>query len=265
MNKSDIKSGFDTIDSTIGGFHYKDLIFLCSRPEIDKTSFALNIAKNILSNNKSIAYFSLESSGKLIFDRLLSMESLVPYIKILNNDLSDEETISIERAKDRISKYNLYIDDTPHISIEHIENMVAQLGNVDLIMIDYVQLMKRISVLDDPIEQNIILWHRLKRTAKKLGIPIICLSQVHRHYTDKNMSLSDKLNEIDSYLWQMTIPDVFLQLVIDTKVTSETTDKQKLACLIISSRYYSKDGSVASGKSSLMHLNFDPEHLLFTT
>lgn len=263
MNKSDIKSGFDTVDSAIGGFHNGDLVFLCSRPNIDKTSFALNIARNILSNNKSIAYFSLESSKELIFDHLLSMESLVPYKTILNNALSDEETKSIEIAKDRILKYNLYIDDTPHISIEHIENTVAQLCNVDLIMIDYVQLMKHISVLDDPVEQNIILWHRLKKTAKKLDIPIICLSQTHRHYIDKNMSLNDKLNEIDLYLWQMKISDVFLQLVIDTKATGETTNKQKLACIIISSRYYSNDGSVASGKSSLMHLNFDPEHLLF--
>lgn len=193
------------------------------------------------------------------------MESLVPYKTILNNALSDKETKSIERAKDRISKYTLYIDDTPHISIEYIENTVAQLGNVDLVVIDYVQLMKRISVLDDLVEQNIILWHRLKKTAKKLDIPIICLSQIHRHYIDKNMNLSDKLNEIDSYLWQMNISDVFLQLVIDTKGTGETTNKQKLACIIIGSRYYSKDGSVASGKSSLMHMNFDPEHLLFTT
>lgn len=193
------------------------------------------------------------------------MESLVPYKTILNNALSDKETKSIERAKDRISKYSLYIDDTPHISIEYIENTVAQLGNVDLVVIDYVQLMKRTSVLDDPVEQNIILWHRLKKTAKKLDIPIICLSQIHRHYIDKNMNPSDKLNEIDSYLWQMNISDVFLQLVIDTKVTGETTNKQKLACIIISSRYYSNDGSVASGKSSLMHLNFETEHLLFTT
>ena len=265
MNKSDIKSGFDTIDSAIGGFHNGDLVFLCSRPNIDKTSFALNIARNILSNNKSIAYFSLESSKELIFDRLLSMETQVPYIKIRNNALNDEETKSIEIAKDRILKYNLYIDDTPHISIEYIENTVAQLCSVDLVVIDYVQLMKRISVLDDPVEQNIILWHRLKKTAKKLDIPIICLSQVHRHYIDKNMNSNDKLNEINLYLWQMNISDIFLQLVIDTKATGETTNKQKLACIIIGSRYYSNDGSVASGKSSLMHLNFDPEYLLFTT
>ena len=264
MNKSDIKSSFDTIDNTIGGFQNGDLIFLCSRPEIDKTSFALNIARNILGCNKTIAYFSLESSKELIFDRLLSMESQVPYIKILNNDLSDEETKSIEIAKDRILKYNLYIDDTTHISIEYIENTVAQSGNVDLIMIDYVQLMKRISVLDDPVEQNIILWHRLKKTAKKLDIPIICLSQLHRHYIDKNMNPSDKLNEIDSYLWQMNISDVFLQLVFDTTLPAQANNN-KIACLVTGSRYYSKDGSVASGKSSLLHLNFDPEHLLFTT
>lgn len=235
---------------------------MCSHPEIDKTSFALNIARNLLICNKTIAYFSLESSKELIFDRLLSMESQVPYIKILNNDLSDEETKSIERAKDRIYKYKLCIDETPHISIEHIENIVAQLGNVDLIMIDYVQLMKRISVLDDPIEQNIILWHRLKKTAKKLDIPIICLSQVHRHYIDKNMNPSDKLNEIDSYLWQMNISDVFLQLVFDTTLPAKANDN-KIACLVTGSKYYSKDDSVAFGKSSLMHLNFDPEHLLF--
>lgn len=193
------------------------------------------------------------------------MESQVPYIKILNNDLSDKETKSIEIAKDRILKYNLYIDDTPHISIEYIENTIAQLGNVDLIMIDYVQLMKRISVLDDPVEQNIILWHRLKKTAKKLDIPIICLSQVHRHYIDKNMSLSDKMNEIDSYLWQMNISDVFLQLVFDTTLPSETIDNNKIACLITGSRYCSKDGSVGSGKSTLAHLNFNSENLLFST
>ena len=265
MNKSDIKSGFDTIDSTIGGFHNGDLIFLCSHPEIDKMSFALNIVRNILGCNKTIAYFSLESSKELIFDRLLSMESQVPYIKILNNDLSDEETKSIEIAKDRILKYNLYIDDTPQISIEYIENAVAQLCNVDLVVIDYVQLMKHISVLDDPIEQNIILWHRLKRTAKKLDVPIICLSQVQRHYIDKNMSPSDKLNEIDSYLWQMNISDVFLQLVFDTTLPAKANDNNKIACLVTGSRYHSKDGCVASGKSSLIHLNFNPENLLFNT
>lgn len=193
------------------------------------------------------------------------MESLIPYKTILNNALIDKETKSIERAKDRISKYHLHIDDTTRISIEYIENTIAQLGNVDLIMIDYVQLMKRISVLDDPVEQNIILWHRLKRTAKKLDVPIICLSQLHRHYIDKNMSLSDKMNEIDSYLWQMNISDVFLQLVFDTTLPSETIDNNKIACLITGSRYCSKDGSVGSGKSTLAHLNFNSENLLFST
>jgi len=192
------------------------------------------------------------------------MESQVPYKKILNNELSVKEAKSVERAKDRISKYNLYIDETPHISIEHIENAVAQLGKVDLIIIDYVQLMKRISVLDDPVEQNIILWHRLKKAAKKLDIPIICLSQTHRHYIDKNMNPSDKLNEIDSYLWQMKISDVFMQIVFDTTLPTNTIATNKTACLITGSRCYSEDGSVASGKSSLMHLNFEPEYSLFT-
>lgn len=193
------------------------------------------------------------------------MESLVPYKTILNNALIDKETKSIERAKDRISKYHLHIDDTTRISIEYIENTVAQLGKVDLIMIDYVQLMKHISVLNDPVEQNIILWHRLKKTAKKLDIPIICLSQSHHHYIDKNMNPSDKLNEIDSYLWLMKISDVFMQLVFDTTLPAKAIDNNKIACLVTGIRYYSKDGCVASGKSSLLHLNFNPENLLFTT
>ena len=77
------------------------------------------------------------------------------------------------------------------------------------------------------------------------------------------MNPSDKLNEIDSYLWQMNISDVFLQLVFDTTLPAKANDN-KIACLVTSSKYYSKDGSVTSGKSSLLHLNFEPEYLLFT-
>ena len=78
------------------------------------------------------------------------------------------------------------------------------------------------------------------------------------------MNPSDKLNEIDSYLWQMNISDVFLQLVFDTTLPAKANDN-KIACLVTGSKYYSNDGSVASGKSSLMHLNFETEYLLFTT
>lgn len=176
-----IPTGFRDLDSVIMGLHRSELIFLAGRPGIGKSSLALNIARNIVSNRKkTVAFFSLEMTKEQIVSRLLSSEALVEKAKLNTGELSDEEWVRIKSAGDMFSESDIVIDDTPGITVSEIRSKLKRLRNIDFVVVDYLQLVMCDRKVDNRIQEVSEIIKSLKMLAKEFNIPVFCVSQLNR-------------------------------------------------------------------------------------
>ena len=178
--------GFPDLDFKTSGFQNSDLILIAARPSMGKTAFVLNIADHMaFHDGKTVAIFSLEMSKEQLVNRLLSQESNVDAMKLRNGNLSDSEWDSLVAGADVIGKSNLIIDDTPGISPAELRSKCRRYKleyNLDIILIDYLQLMSGSgSRRSDSRQQEISEISRsLKEIARELQVPVIALSQLSR-------------------------------------------------------------------------------------
>ena len=181
-----LASGFPDLDFKTNGFQNSDLILIAARPSMGKTAFVLNIADHMaFHDGKTVAIFSLEMSKEQLVNRLLSQESNVDAMKLRNGNLSDSEWDSLVAGADVIGKSNLIIDDTPGISPAELRSKCRRYKleyNLDIILIDYLQLMSGSgSRRSDSRQQEISEISRsLKEIARELQVPVIALSQLSR-------------------------------------------------------------------------------------
>lgn len=176
-----ISTGIGDLDRVITGLNRSDLILLAARPGMGKTSFALNIARYVASTaKKTVAFFSLEMSKEQLASRLLSTEALVGGTKLRTGKLSDEEWGRLVSAGDVLSKSEFYLDDTPGITVAEIKSKLRRLKNIDLVLIDYLQLMTSGRRIDNRVQEVSEITRNLKILAKELNVPVICLSQLNR-------------------------------------------------------------------------------------
>ncbi len=176
-----IPSGISDLDRVITGLNRSDLILLAARPGMGKTSFALNIARYVASTaKKTVAFFSLEMTKEQLASRLMSTEALVQGTKLRTGKLSDEEWGRLVAAGDVLSKSDFYLDDTPGITVAEIKSKLRRLRNIDLVVIDYLQLMTSGRRIDNRVQEVSEITRNLKILAKEINVPVICLSQLNR-------------------------------------------------------------------------------------
>lgn len=187
LNRNDdsvkpVSTGIGDLDRVITGLNRSDLILLAARPGMGKTSFALNIAKHVACvSKKTVAFFSLEMSKEQLASRLLSAEALVGGTKLRTGKLSEEEWQRLIAAGDVLNKADLYLDGTPGITVPEMKAKLRRLRNIDLVVIDYLQLMSSGGRRTDNRVQEISeITRNLKILAKELNIPVLCLSQLSR-------------------------------------------------------------------------------------
>ena len=190
-----ISTGIGDLDRVITGLNRSDLILLAARPGMGKTSFALNIARNAAcTSKKTVAFFSLEMSMEQLASRLLSTEALISGTKLRTGKLNDEEWSRLIPASDVLSKAELYLDDTPGITITEMKSRLRRLRNLDLVVIDYLQLMGSGRRIDNRVQEISEITRNLKILAKEMNVPVITLSQLSRaseQRTDHRPQLSD--------------------------------------------------------------------------
>ncbi|MYB39902.1 replicative DNA helicase [Candidatus Saccharibacteria bacterium] len=185
-----ISSGFKDLDNFLAGFQNSDLFIIAARPGMGKTGFALNLAYNIACNHdleaqKTVLYFSLEMSQDQLVDRLLSMHTGISAWGLRTGHLRNEDFEKIAGAQEGLSKASLYIDDTPGLNISEVRTKTRRLNykqKVDLIVVDYLQLMRGIqgNYGDNRVQEISEISRGLKLLAKELNIPVIALSQLSR-------------------------------------------------------------------------------------
>ncbi|MFI3299091.1 MAG: replicative DNA helicase [Rikenellaceae bacterium] len=197
-----VPTGFTDIDRLTLGWQLSDLIIIAARPSMGKTAFVLTMARNIaLDHKKTVAFFSLEMSSTQLMMRLLIAESQLESKKIKSGKLSPDEWKQLEGAARPLSKAQLYIDDTPALSVYEFRSKARRLKrnhNVELIVIDYLQLMTA-GTADSRgnREQEVALISRsLKAIAKELDVPIIALSQLNRSVESRGGSKRPQLSDL---------------------------------------------------------------------
>lgn len=190
-----IPTGIGDLDRMITGLNRSDLILLAARPGMGKTSFALNIARYAACKaQKTVAFFSLEMSKEQLASRLLSTEALISGTKLRTGKLSEEEWSRLIPASDVLRKADLYIDDTPGITITEMKSRLRRLHKIDLVVIDYLQLMSSGRRTDNRVQEISEMTRNLKILAKEMNVPVITLSQLSRaseQRTDHRPQLSD--------------------------------------------------------------------------
>ena len=185
-----VPSGLTDLDDRLGGMHKSDLIIIAGRPSMGKTALATNIAFNAAKKiqedgrKSSVAFFSLEMSSEQLSTRILAEQSRIKSNDIRRGRISEEQFDKFIETSKNISELPLYIDETPAISIAAMSNRarrIKRLFGLDLIVVDYIQLMQGTTFNKDGRVQEISqITQGLKAVAKELSVPVLALSQLSR-------------------------------------------------------------------------------------
>lgn len=180
-----VPTGFVELDYKTAGLHGSELILVAARPAMGKTAFALNIATNAaLRGNAPVAIFSLEMSKDQLVNRILCSEAMVDSNKVRTGKLEEDDWVKLAGAIGPLSESEIYIDDTPGISVMEIRTKCRKLKmekNIGLVVIDYLQLVQGSNKRQASREQEISEISRsLKILAKEINVPVIALSQLSR-------------------------------------------------------------------------------------
>ncbi len=235
---------FSSLDNYLLGLGKSDLVLIAARPGMGKTAFALNIAENIgLKEKKTIAVFSLEMSNEQLVNRMLSSHSGVMNTKFRKGDLVDNEWIRLNQSAEILSKTNIYLDDTPGITVPQIKAKLRRLKNVDLVIIDYLQLMESAKKTDGRTQEVSEISRSLKLMAKEFEIPVITLSQLSRgpeSRPDKRPQMSD-LRESGAIEQDA---DIIMLLYRDDYYNKENSERPGVCECIIAKNRHGSTGTI---------------------
>ena len=196
---SGLSTGYMRLNNITSGLQKSDLIILAARPSMGKTAFALNIARNVaLEEQKPVAVFSLEMSNEQLSMRLLTAEARIDSKRLRTGFISQEDWQNATDAAGILNEMPIFIDDTPNITVMDVRAKARKLfqkhGDLGLIIIDYLQLMKAPIHADRRDLEIADISRGLKALAKELDIPVMALSQLNRmleQRSDKRPMMSD--------------------------------------------------------------------------
>ncbi len=259
-----VPSFFTDLDNMTSGWQPSDLIIVAARPSMGKTSFCLNIALNAAIRAKTpVAIFSLEMSREQLVQRLMSSEAMIDQHKLRTGRLLDEEWVRLTKAVQPLSTANLYIDDTPAISILELRARARRLKaekGLGLIVIDYLQLMQLGRRNENRQQEISEISRSLKALARELNVPVIALSQLSRaveQTSEKKPALSH-LRESGALEQDADL----VMFIYRDEYYNPNTDRPGIAELIIAKHRNGPTGTVELGfiKEFTKFVNLDLTH-----
>lgn len=258
-----VATGIRELDDTITGLNRSDLILLAARPGMGKTSFALNIMRYAgVVGKKRVAFFSLEMTKEQLVSRLLSTEGMISGTKLRTGKLDDNEWVRLIEAGDILSQTELYFDDSSGITVPEMKAKLRRLKDVDLVIIDYLQLMSGTRKTDNRVQEISEITRNLKIMAKELNVPVVTLSQLSRatekRGADQRRPMLSDLRESGSIEQDADIV-LFLyreDYYSNGEAPSETTDRNRGECIIAKNRH---------GETKTVGLHWQGEFMRFTS
>ncbi len=257
-----VASGFKDVDDLFHGFRGGDLVILAARPGVGKTSFALNLATNAAKLGANVAFLSLEMSASQLVQRILCAEARVSLSRLRAGQVQDADWGAIVEASSKLSNLDMYIDDTPALSILELRAKARRElrdAKKGLIIVDYLQLMQPPKARADgnrAVEVGEIS-RGLKVLAKEMNMPVIALSQLSRavEMRGKKRPMLSDLRESGSIEQDADIV-AFIDRSMD-EVEAESEDRPDLgtAQLIVAKH--------RNGATRDIPLAFNPEYTRF--
>ena len=180
-----VPTGLKTLDEKTGGLQPSDLILLAGRPGLGKTSLALCFIEHAaLRAGKTCAIFSLEMSELQVVQRLISMVAEIDGNRIRRGRLSEPELQAISDASGHLQQAQIYVEESSRLTVTDIlaksRRLQAERGTLDLIVIDYLQLIEGIGDDDNRVQEVAKISRALKAIARELEVPVVALSQLSR-------------------------------------------------------------------------------------
>ncbi|MBQ3262824.1 MAG: replicative DNA helicase, partial [Oscillospiraceae bacterium] len=254
-----LSTGMPDLDQITMGLKKGELILIAARPGQGKTSMALNLARYVGEHSgQTVAVFSLEMSREELVQRLLSSAAMVDGKKLSMGRLSPAEWDRVVAAASQLSKTDIRVDDNSMLSVADMNAQCRRLGNLGLVVIDYLQLMQSSgsghSYASESRTQAVSDMSRmLKIMAKELNVPVICLSQLNRANegrTNKRPMLSD-LRESGSIEQDA---DIVIALYRDGYYNKEAENPNLAEAIILKNRH---------GETNTVNLMWMPEYTSF--
>ena len=241
-----IPTGFVDLDKMLGGLQRSDLLIIAARPGVGKTSLMLNIALNAArKHHQRVAIFSLEMSNEQIVQRLVSAETGIDSQRLRTGDLDDQDWPLFVQATSALSDTLVFVDDTPSITALQLRTKARRLyaeHGLDLIIIDYLQLMSGEARSENRVQEISYLSRSLKALARELNVPVLVASQLSRaveQRSDKRPILSD-LRDSGSIEQDADI----VMFIYREDMYDEQSDRKNIAELIIAKHRNGPTGSI---------------------
>jgi replicative DNA helicase len=179
-----VATGFEKLDTETSGFQPSDFIIIAGRPSMGKTAFALNIAQYVgIQGGGTVLALSLEMSAQQLVQRMLCSEAKVDSQAVRTGYLTAADWHRLTAAAGRLSEARIFIDDSPGISVLEARAKARRLKaehGLDLVVIDYLQLMRGRASLENRQQEISEISRSLKALAKELNVPVVALSQLSR-------------------------------------------------------------------------------------
>ncbi len=259
-----IPTGIGELDRKITGLNKSDLIILGARPGMGKTSFALNIVRNVaMQAGKTVAFFSLEMTRDQLAQRMLSSEAAIKSEKLRTGELDPDEWNRLAEASANLSKAEIYFDESSGITVSEMKAKLRRMKNVDLCVVDYLGLMHSPRRTDNRVQEISEITRNLKIMAKELNIPVIVCAQLSRATESKTLkSHKPALSDLRDSGSIEQDADIVLFLYRETYYDNERAedaqrgDPNKAECIVAKNRH---------GEIGSVELYWDGRYTRFTS
>lgn len=239
-----IPTGIGDLDRMITGLNKSDLIILGARPGMGKTSFALNIVRNVAVNaGKTVCFFSLEMTRDQLAQRMLSSEAGIKSEKLRTGELDEDEWTRLAQAGDNLSKTEIYFDETSAITVPEMKAKLRRMKKVDLVVVDYLGLMQSAKQTENRVQEVSQITRNLKVMAKELSVPVIACAQLSRGTEAKGKSHKPALSDLRESGSIEQDADIVLFLYRDIYYDNEKGDDEdradpnKAECIVAKNRH----------------------------
>ncbi len=237
-----LRTHYDEFDKMTSGLQDSELIIIAARPSMGKTAWAINIAQNsAVKDGKVVAVFSLEMSKESLLRRMLAGEASVGARKLQTGFLGRDDKDKLNRGLERLMEAKLFVDDTPGITLAEMRAKARRLkqqeGRLDLIVIDYLQLMSgsigaNAKKFENRTQEVSSVSRGLKALAKEMRVPVVALSQLSRGSEQRT---GDKK-----------------PLLSDLRESGSIEQDADVVCFIHREEYYDRDNEDLKGKAEII-------------
>lgn len=192
-----LPTGFPDFDKMCTGLNRSDLVLIGARPAMGKTSFVLNMARNVcVRSERKVLFFSLEMSKEQLAQRIISTEARIPSQKMRTGDLSPKEWEDMNHACLYLAQLPMYFDDTSNITVPEMKARIRRLKDVGAVFIDYLQLMQSAKKTENRNQEVSEITRSLKLMAKDLNIPVVVCAQLSRGTETRGSSHKPQLSDL---------------------------------------------------------------------